>query len=61
MGKRPGRIKDIIDVRLPRPRNVLDMQNDREFIEVRRRIWNSLREEVISLRTELKVKGANHE
>ncbi|WP_084402678.1 ABC transporter ATP-binding protein [Cupriavidus sp. amp6] len=61
MGKRPGRIKDIIDVRLPRPRNVLDMQNDREFIEVRRRIWNSLREEVISLRSELKAKGENHE
>jgi NitT/TauT family transport system ATP-binding protein len=61
MGKRPGRVKDIVDVKLPRPRNVLDMQNDREYVEVRRRIWNSLREEVLSLRSEMNEQGARHE
>jgi NitT/TauT family transport system ATP-binding protein len=61
MGKRPGRVKDIVEVKLPRPRNVLDMQNDREYVEVRRRIWNSLREEVLSLRAEMQELGARHE
>ncbi|CAN5510086.1 ABC transporter ATP-binding protein [soil metagenome] len=53
IGRRPGRVKDIVDVKLPRPRNVLDMQNDKEYVEIRRRIWDSLREEVLSLRHEM--------
>ena len=61
MGKRPGRIKDIVDVKLSRPRNVLDMQNDRDYVEVRRRIWDSLRAEVLSLREEMNEQGVRHE
>ncbi|NYT69830.1 ABC transporter ATP-binding protein [Pusillimonas noertemannii] len=57
MGKRPGRIKDTVNVDLPRPRNVLDMQNDRDYIEVRRRIWDCLREEVLSLRGDIQSEG----
>jgi NitT/TauT family transport system ATP-binding protein len=53
MARRPGRIKDIVDVTLPRPRNVLELQNDPGYLDVRRRIWDSLRAEVLSLRGEL--------
>jgi NitT/TauT family transport system ATP-binding protein len=60
MGRRPGRIKDIVEVSLPRPRNVLEMQNDKDYVEVRRRIWHSLREEVLALRSELAHPGDQH-
>lgn len=42
--RRPGRVKEIVDVPLPRPRDesVLDMP---EFLELRRYLWHSLREE----------------
>jgi NitT/TauT family transport system ATP-binding protein len=53
MARRPGRIKDIVDVTLERPRDVLDLQNDRKYVEVRRRIWESLRAEVLSLRGDM--------
>jgi NitT/TauT family transport system ATP-binding protein len=53
MARRPGRIKDIVEVDLARPRQVLDLQNDRKYLDVRKRIWESLRAEVLSLRSEL--------
>ncbi|HSV78804.1 MAG TPA: ABC transporter ATP-binding protein [Ramlibacter sp.] len=53
MARRPGRIKDIVEVKLPRPRDVLELQNEPEYVAVRRRIWDSLRSEVLSLRSEL--------
>jgi NitT/TauT family transport system ATP-binding protein len=57
MGRRPGRIKETVDVDLPRPRNVLDLQNDPDFLDVRRRIWGALREEVLSLKDDMNVTG----
>jgi NitT/TauT family transport system ATP-binding protein len=44
MTRRPGRCKEIIDVPFPRPRDqgVIDSP---EFIELRRHLWESLREE----------------
>jgi NitT/TauT family transport system ATP-binding protein len=53
MGRRPGRIKETVEVALPRPRNVMEIQNDTQFVEVRRRIWTALREEVLSLKDEM--------
>jgi NitT/TauT family transport system ATP-binding protein len=50
MSHRPGRIKGLYDVNLPRPRNALELRNDRDFIEIRRQIWESLREEVLQAR-----------
>lgn len=49
MTRRPGRIKAIFDVPLPRPRNVLELRNDPAFLEIRRQIWDSLSAEVVAL------------
>jgi len=50
MTNRPGSIKTVVDIDLPRPRNVLDMQSNETFFETRSRIWTALREEVLTLR-----------
>ena len=52
MSHRPGRIKAIFDVDLQRTRNGLELRNDPHFSEVRGKIWDSLREEVLFLRRE---------
>jgi NitT/TauT family transport system ATP-binding protein len=46
MSRRPARIKDVFEVNLPRPRAVFDLQNDIEFMRIRKEVWASLREEV---------------
>jgi NitT/TauT family transport system ATP-binding protein len=50
MTNRPGSIKTVVDIDLPRPRNVLDMHSNETFFETRSRIWTALREEVLTLR-----------
>jgi NitT/TauT family transport system ATP-binding protein len=50
MTNRPGSVKSIVDIDLPRPRNVLDMQSNEGFFGIRSRIWTALREEVLTLR-----------
>lgn len=50
MTNRPGKIKTVVDINIPRPRNVIDMQSNAQFFDVRSRIWEALREEVLSLR-----------
>ncbi|MFD7446250.1 ABC transporter ATP-binding protein [Streptomyces sp. NPDC059909] len=50
LSRRPGRIKSVVDITLPRPRNAIDLRNDHRFVELRQTIWDSLREEVVSLR-----------
>jgi NitT/TauT family transport system ATP-binding protein len=50
MTNRPGKIKTVVDIDLPRPRNVLDMQSNEAFFDIRSRIWTALREEVLTLR-----------
>ncbi len=50
MTNRPGSIKTVVDIDLPRPRNVLDMQSNEAFFDIRSRIWTALREEVLTLR-----------
>jgi NitT/TauT family transport system ATP-binding protein len=50
MTNRPGTVKTIVDIDLPRPRNVLDMQSNAAFFDIRSRIWTALREEVLTLR-----------
>jgi NitT/TauT family transport system ATP-binding protein len=48
MTRRPGRIKEIIEVGLPRPRTV-DAMHDSAFLDVRRRVWEALRTEIATL------------
>jgi len=50
MSARPGRIKASLPVTLPRPRHVLDMSEDAEYIRLRNEVWELLREEVLATR-----------
>jgi NitT/TauT family transport system ATP-binding protein len=44
MSKRPGRIREIIDINLPRPRSV-DLKVSEEFGLIKRRLWAQFEEE----------------
>lgn len=44
MSNRPGRIREILDINLPRPRNI-DMKVSEEFGAIRRRLWEQFEEE----------------
>jgi NitT/TauT family transport system ATP-binding protein len=46
MTAQPGRVKSLVDVPLPRPRNIIELQKSSEFGELIARIWSGLREEV---------------
>lgn len=45
MTARPGKVKELIDINLPRPRS-LDIRNSEEFINLRKHAWNVLKDEV---------------
>jgi NitT/TauT family transport system ATP-binding protein len=45
MTARPGRVKEIIDVKLPRPRR-FEVKSSMEFVEYRKKVWQTLEEEV---------------
>ena len=47
MSHRPGRIKAIFAVDLPRPRNALELRNNEAFIHTRSKVWTALRDEVL--------------
>jgi len=46
MSARPGRIKTIAPVPIPRPRNLFEIHTDERFRETYRKLWTSLEEEV---------------
>ena len=47
MTSSPGTVKDVFDVDLPRPRgDVQEIRHEARFLEIQRRIWESLKEEV---------------
>jgi len=46
---RPGRVKEVLDVELPRPRD-LRVKRDPRFIEYEDRVWTSIEEEARSTR-----------
>jgi NitT/TauT family transport system ATP-binding protein len=54
---RPGRIKEIIDIDLPRPR-ALRTKREARFLEYEDRIWNSIEEEVRATERALKSTAA---
>lgn len=45
MSARPGKVKEVIEVKLPRPRG-LEIKDEIEFGRLRRHIWNLLEDEV---------------
>ncbi len=47
MSARPGRVKDVIENHLPRPRHV-DVQLGDEFLRMKRRIWKLVEDEVVA-------------
>jgi NitT/TauT family transport system ATP-binding protein len=46
MTAQPGRVKSFVDVPLPRPRNLIELQGAPAFGELVHRIWSGLRDEV---------------
>jgi NitT/TauT family transport system ATP-binding protein len=42
MTKRPGRIKNVVDIDLPRPRSAADMRASPDFGSIVRRVWELL-------------------
>ncbi len=51
MSSRPGEIKFVVDVKLPKPRYQHDVRSSPEFLELRATIWNALREEIQEARS----------
>jgi NitT/TauT family transport system ATP-binding protein len=43
MSPRPGRIREILTVHLPRPRDINAMRGEREYLQLRNHIWDVLR------------------
>ncbi|MFQ5853570.1 MAG: ABC transporter ATP-binding protein, partial [Candidatus Binatia bacterium] len=46
MTARPGKIKSINEVRIPRPRDVFHIHRSEEFRDIYDKLWEELREEV---------------
>jgi NitT/TauT family transport system ATP-binding protein len=46
MSRRPGEIKFVVDVTLPKPRYEHDVRSSPDFLTLRNSIWNALREEL---------------
>jgi NitT/TauT family transport system ATP-binding protein len=46
MSARPGTVKAIIDINLPRPRDPFLLQTTPEFIEIYHRVWELLRDDI---------------
>ena len=46
MTARPGKVKRIIDVELGRPRDIIALREDRQFIKLYSEVWRLLADEV---------------
>jgi ABC-type nitrate/sulfonate/bicarbonate transport system ATPase subunit len=46
MGRRPGRIKQVLEVNLPQPRYSYDARAEKEFARLRSIAWQSIKEEL---------------
>jgi len=57
MTARPGRIKEIVPVALPRPRVAYDVKAHREFISGREHVWSLLRDEVSAQARQVAVRA----
>ena len=48
MGPRPGRIVEVLDVDLPRPRWKYNVRGERIFVELRMHLWDRIKEMVVT-------------
>lgn len=46
MTARPGRVKSIHEIKLPRPRDILDIRTESSFHELYKLLWEDMRDEV---------------
>jgi NitT/TauT family transport system ATP-binding protein len=47
MGSRPGRVKEILSVNFPRPRDPAAVRAESRYTELRNHIWEELRPSVV--------------
>jgi NitT/TauT family transport system ATP-binding protein len=52
MSRRPGRIREILPVDIPRPRKILSVRSNPNYIELRNSIWEMLKQEFDPIDTE---------
>jgi NitT/TauT family transport system ATP-binding protein len=52
MSRRPGRIREILPVDIPRPRKILSVRSHPHYIELRNAIWEMLKQEFDPIDTE---------
>ena len=48
LSARPGRLRELVEVPFPRPRQVDDVRTDPRFAELREHIWSGLRPEAVA-------------
>ena len=48
MTSRPGRIKNVFDVDLPRPRSIVGLQSEEGYHRIYSQLWEQLRDEVVA-------------
>jgi NitT/TauT family transport system ATP-binding protein len=52
MTAHPGRVKEIIDIDIPRPRDLITLRGDARFISLYKQVWALLSEEVLRSRAQ---------
>lgn len=52
MSRGPGRVREVIDVDLPRPRFDYDVRGHETFVKVRGHLWHELRNDLVEQRAE---------
>jgi NitT/TauT family transport system ATP-binding protein len=46
MSRRPGRIREIVPVEIPRPRKIISVRAHPRYIELRARLWEMLKQDL---------------